>query len=284
MKTLKTFLAVALLAFAAVSCVSSGDPERKTTQTYSSCFNHVLNLGNQSDATFANPSYVMEFDFDTNLAKIEINNAKFAEMMPAINMTLEGLKWKYNSAGFRTIEATDVVPMVNGEAMEQYILTKFNVAILDRYVYGSYEPIVNISYVVDGAFRVVAVPRSIIYVGSTGVVDTAFGTNFTTTAPVYQVVIDQATMTAEINIDKAKFAEAMPPMDMKFKGIAVKVTESGYELAKDSLVPEIASTPYPAYTITNLTGAASWSTGMDLRFTCASKFAVTVKLGYVSEL
>lgn len=286
MKGFNLMMFFAILSMALVSCDSDGVYESRTEQNYSNCFHYVLNLRTQNVSVFASPKYVIELDYVSSEAKIEIHNVKFAEGMSEINMVLENLTWKKNSNGYKEIKEVDVIPVVNGEAMPSYVITELNAGILDRYVVKNgvevYDPIININFTINGMFEVTAVPKSITYYGST-TVESAGGEPFNTTDPYYEIKIGED-LIAEIDIYGAKFADKMPSMDMTFSGVAVTVRSGlGYVLESESLVPTIGETPYPDYLITDLSGAANFTAGLNLSFKCMSRFAVTADLGYVQK-
>ena len=66
---------------------------------------------------------------------------------------------------------------------------------------------------------------------------------------------------------------------MKFENIPFQVSNTGYTLASEEIIPSIKNVPYPQYAITNLNGNATLATGMDLRFNCIG-FDVQAKLGF----
>lgn len=107
-----------------------------------------------------------------------------------------------------------------------------------------------------------------LYVGQTTVTSLKGGT-FVTDESIYGVSINEETMTAEITIEAAQFAQMMPKMDMVFRGISVATDgEGGYLLTSESLIPEAGGDEYPNRRITDLQGAISVDGSMILAFVC----------------
>lgn len=268
MKTLRVLFLV-IVSLAIVSC-SNGDTDTTSKQYYSNSFHHVYNVMSGTYKVYDDSEYVFEFNYTDGTADVEIKKIRFADGMPEINMSLEKLKWGYSNE-FRVISATDVIPVVNGEPMQDYLINSVKIEILDRYVGAYYEPVVNICFLVNNVFKVTAVQENIVYFGQTNVVSTLGENPFDTNLSIYQVSIDDD-LTADIRISGAKFAQGMPSLDMEFEDIPVVVNSGyGYSLACDRLIPEINDTPYPNYEISNLSGSGVFSSGLNLSFVCNIK-------------
>lgn len=282
---IKRKLNVIIMSFAMAlsfsACDSDSDYESKSTQNFSDCFHHVYNTETGEAAIFDSPRYTIEFDYASGKANVEVKNVKFAEGMPAINMTLADLTWTWSSTtGFKSISATDVVPVVNGKVMPDYIISSFKFDILDRYMGVNYLPVVRITFAINEKYVVTAVQKQICYYGKTNVLTAGSPTAFNTESPYYLAEISED-LTADLKIYDAQFATSMPPMNMVFGDIPVIVNPSvGYVLTADSLIPEIGDTPYPDYEITALSGNANFMTGLSLTFRCMSVFTVTATLGF----
>ena len=269
MKTIKSLLLSLVATMFLASCAD--DPEGpRSTQYYGDCFHHVYNVMSGSYKIFDAPRYEFEFDYSALTADITIDNVKFADGMPAISMTMKDLKWNVKNK-FKTIEASDVIPVVDGKEMPEYTINSIKVEILDRYVGAYYEPIININFIVNSAFKVTAVQKHILYMGETTVTSGSSSNPFTNNTPMYQLTIDKE-LTAQLKIAGAKFAQGMPALDMVFKGIAVGINSGvGYSLNSEKLIPEINDVPYPNYEIANLDGEGVFSTGLNLSFECNIK-------------
>lgn len=64
------------------------------------------------------------------------------------------------------------------------------------------------------------------------------------------VVVEEHNDSIDLEMKKVKFAERMPEMDITIPGITVE----GTALSGDGIIPTAMGGPFPAYTITNLTG------------------------------
>lgn len=277
MKIFKSLFAVVMLLSMA-SCSDDDNPEMKSVREYYRCFNLVENAMSGTRSVYESPVYVIEQDYLAGTAAVEVRNVKFAERMQGITMRLEGLKFTTSSTGSQLVTGSEIVPLVDGQPYEQYVITSFRCEILD---YGeNYLPVINITYTINQAFRITAIPTLSCFYGSTQVSNAAASTEYATAAPVYKVSIDVPTMTATLDIEGAKFADMMPSMDMQFGDIPVTVNNSGYELECESLVPTIGSVPYPDYVITNLVGVVNFTSGMKLGFDCMGVFSVNADLKY----
>lgn len=291
MKLLKTIFTVAIIALFATSCSNNDAPsagDNYMEQEYYKCFNYIykenLNMGVVSTGT----TYKFRWRGDFT-ADVYVYNAKFSASMPdGVNIVIEGLKWS-NVNGVKCINATDIVPTkvtMNGNdvGVSSYVIDKLKLEVYERrYIDGQstdiYIPVINMS-MTKGEVEVITVQKQKVYFGSTGVTNTAASTNFTSTDPYYAVTLDPTTMTASIDVYKAKFAKEMPAMDMNFSGVPFEVSHLGYKLFCEELVPTIKGVPYPDYTITNLTGDATFATGLNMQFECMKVFAVQARLGY----
>lgn len=276
MKVFKKLMGLVIL-LALVSCNENDTPVMKTVREYSQCFNFVENVASTKSFVSESPVYVIEQDFVAEKANVQVLKVKFAEGMPEINMTLQGLSFATNSTtGALEIIGSDIVPLIDGQPYDQYMVTTFKCEIKE---YGmSYLPEINISYTINNVFRVTVIPTLTYYYGKTSVVNNTTQSLYENTSSVYGVRINPATMTADVDIQQAQFAESMPSQNMKFENIPVSVYNYGYELSCDSVVPVIGKVPYPGYKVTNLVGAVSFVSGMRLVFDCMDKFGVSAQL------
>lgn len=279
MKSVKTLLLFLSVAFVFVACDSDDSSYAASWKyDYSNSFNYVLNVGSGKGAVYAGAKYSIEFMSDGK-ATVVVENVRFAQGMPEIDMELSGLSWTLTSNSFMTIKAKDVIPVVDGEAMPEYTIDQLTIGVLDRSSQNDHT-VFNISYsVLGGSFQVVAIPTQVKYYGVTDVRNIAASTDFSTTDPCYVISFSED-LTADVDIYGAKFAQNMPAQNMSFNDIPVVVTSNGYTLAISDLVPEIAGVPYPNYPITNFNAVADFASGVDVYFNCMEVFAVSADLGY----
>ena len=211
-------------------------------------------------------------------------------MPDGIEIAIEGLKW-VNDKGVKVVSSTDVVPTkvtMRGNEVDAsaYVIDDLKLNVFERRLMDdqlTYIPVINMSMTM-GDVDVITVQKQTVYFGSTGVVNNATSTNFTSKTPYYAVTLDPDKKQATIDVYNAKFAEKMPAMNMKFAEIPFEVSNLGYKLACKELIPTIKDSgvdvPYPSYKITNLNGDATFATGMNLQFNCMEVFTVQANLGY----
>lgn len=292
MRIFKTILAIVMFATVATSC-SNDEPsahDNYMEQNYTGCFQYIYKKGLNVGVISTGTTYMFRWRADFT-ADVYIKNAKFSANMPnGIDIAIEGLSWK-NIDGVKKIAAKDVVPTkvtMNGNEMNAstYVLDELNLDVFERRLMDAqltYIPNINMS-IVMGDVEVITVQKQKVYFGSTGVTNNAAATNFTINTPYYAVTLNPETMKAVVNVYGAKFAEKMPAMDMKFEGILLNISNLGYTLSCDELVPIVkegeVEVPYEMYKITNLTGNATFAAGLNLQFNCMGVFTVQANLGY----
>lgn len=269
MKTINRLFLSFIATLFLLSC--SNDTEGLiSTQIHGDCFHHVYNMKSGTYKVYDAPEYVFELNYSDATADVEIKNVKFADGMPEISMKLEDLRWSIKN-GFKTIDVNDVIPIVDGKEMPDYIINNIKIGILDRNIGAYYEPIINICFEINNMFKVTAVQKHILYMGKTSVSGVSSDAPFTTNTQIFQLTIDE-NLTAKLGIVGAKFAQGMPSLDMVFKNIIVEINAgTGYTLKSESLIPEISDVPYPNYEIVNLAGNGVFSTGLNLSFVCNIK-------------
>lgn len=292
MKFLKTVLSVAVFAIMATSCEKNDDilGGNYMEQDYTGSFSVLSKKGSDGKLVSViseGTTYKFRWRAD-NTADIYIYNAKFSTFMPnGISIAFEGLKWSYavGNTDVKILDVKDVVPTwvkmreQNMNDVSNYLVDEMKISIFERRLGNftpEYIPVINLSMKV-GDVEVTAIQKQRVYFGTTAVVGESIF--YPTPKPVYLVSLNPTTGLATIDIYKAKFADKMPAMDMKFENIPFQVSNTGYTLASEEIIPSIKNVPYPQYAITNLNGNATLATGMDLRFNCIG-FDVQAKLGF----
>ncbi len=292
MKMLKSVLALMLLVAAITSCDGGGTPSLRDNymeQEYTGCFNYLYKKSLNTGVISTGTTYMFRWRADYT-ADVYVYNAKFSAKMPdGINISFEGLTWR-NVDGVKIVNAKDVVPTgvtINGAAVDvsAYVVDNLRVEVLERRLMdsqSSYIPVINVSMTM-GDMEAVTVQRQRVYFGSTGVVNNEANTNFVSKSPYYAVTLDPSTMLADIDIYQAEFAANMPAMDMNFANVSFSVSNLGYKLTCEELIPTIKDVPYPNYKITGLVGDATFASGLDLRFNCMETYSVQAKVGFPLE-
>lgn len=289
MKFLKTILALVMFASVATSCSNDDEPsahDNYMEQNYTGCFQYIYKKSLNSGVIVKGTTYMFRWRADFTV-DVYIKNAKFSANMPGgIDIAIEGLKW-VNDKGVKVVSSTDVVPTkvtMRGNEVDAsaYVIDNLKLNVFERRLMDdqlTYIPVINVSMTM-GDVEVITVQKQTVYFGSTGVVNNAASTNFTSKTPYYAVTLDPDKKQATIDVYNAKFAEKMPAMNMKFAEIPFEVSNLGYKLACEELIPTIKDVPYPNYKITNLNGDATFATGMNLQFNCMEVYTVQANLGY----
>lgn len=293
MKILKTVLALMMFVTITTSCSKEEEPlthDNYMEQNYTGCFQYIYKKNFNTGVLTNGTTYMFRWRADFT-ADVYIKNAKFSANMPdGINIAIEGLSWK-NVDGVKKIAAKDVVPTqvtMNDKDVDAstYVIDALNLDVFERRLMDeqlTYIPNINMT-IEMGDVEVITVQKQKVYFGSTGVTNNAELTNFTSKTAYYAVTLNPETMKASIDVYGAKFAEKMPPMNMRFDGISFDVSNLGYTLSCEELVPTINEegvvVPQPRYAITNLNGKAAFATGLNLQFNCMGVFTVQANLGY----
>lgn len=289
MKFLKSIFTIAMLAILATSCGNDDEPiahDNYMEQQFTGCFNYIYKQSLNQGVISKGTTYMFRWRADFT-ADVYIYNAKFSAMMPdGVDIVIEGLKWT-SADGVKSISANDVVPnkvTMNGTAVgaSAYMIDKLEISSMERRVSShtpEYIPVINVAMTL-GDIKVVTLQEYTVYFGSTGVVNSMAGANFTSKASYYAVTLDPEAMKAKIEIFGAKFAEKMPSMDMTFGDVPFTASATGYTLTCDELIPTITNVPYPDYAITNLIGQGNLLSGLNLQFDCMGIYTVQAQLGY----
>lgn len=291
MKLLKSVLTLMMIAVMVTSCdkdETPGVPETYMELDYTEegCFNYIYKKSTSKGVVSNRTTYKFRWN-DDYTADVHVYNAKFSERMPdGVNISFKGLKWEAVD-DWKKISVNDIVPTVvtnNGDSVDAsaFVLDNLTVNVFDRRLLNftpEYIPIINVSMTM-GDVEVVAVQKRIVYSGVTNVKNVSSGAAFNHNSALYQIVLDESTMQATIDIFGAKFAEKMPAMDMKFAGVAFELSNKGYILECNELIPTIKDVPYPNYKVTNLNGDAMFETGLSLDFDCKETYSVQANLGY----
>ena len=286
MKFLKSIFAVVTAAIMLSSCGSDEASDSTMEMDYTGCFNYIYNKNLATGVICTGTTYKIVWKGDFT-ADVYVNNAKFSKAMPdGVNILFKDLKWSYLN-GIKCINATNVVPSavtMNGGNVElsTYVLDKINVEVLERRLLNftpEYVPVVNIS-MSKGDVEVITIQKYRLYVGPTEVTNTMSQTKYNSPTKYYAVTLDPVSMEAKIDIYGASFANNMPQFDMTFSGVKFELSNVGYRLNSDNLIPTIRGIKYEKYAITDLVGDGVFASGLDLQFNCKDIYAVDAKLGY----
>lgn len=258
------------------SCGGNSDenPDKEIYEAVSaSSFSYVSDNATGVGLVFEGPTYRIKYDEDALTAEIKMENIKFSDKMSATSYVFSNVPFSVDSrTGTKIIDVarltpdSDNTPVFTDVEILAQPLKKIDEVEMDG---------VTVSYGVNGSVSVTNVPYRAVFEGATETVNSASGSAYVSTETNYVVDIDPRTMTGVLKVNNAAFAAEMPKLGtMEFAGLAVTIVDGGYILTSDELVPSIAGTPYPRYTVTNLRMKVDLNSGSELEFTCMGVFAV----------
>ena len=127
----------------------------------------------------------------------------------------------------------------------------------------------QISFFIDTRYEVMAIDKdSYIFSQNTVTTPANGGSSYSTSLTQYEVdFVD--TQKADVLIYNAKFVDNMPQISFKLQNIPVTLTETGYTLHIDEIIPVLSTSDTPAtqYPISDFNLRMSGSE-MNLRFNC----------------
>lgn len=271
MKKISMLLSLALIAsMALVSCNSDTDNSYIIRQEYlsESCFNVVTDPSTGTKDVKTGVSYYFDFNYTDVTAEVSIRNLKIGSTTyPAL--VLQGLSWKMDEKGWKNITASNVTAVSTGSGSAP-VFSTFRLSVLDRVVNQEYSPVVMVSYTVDG-YSVTTFPRSMSYFGKTNTATGPSAAPYETKDTWYTIKINPEDMTCALAVNQAKFAQAMPSLNMEFPGLDFEFQGTNISVSKDALTPTIGGTPMSAFPISELSGMFNIAGDMNLRFNCETK-------------
>lgn len=238
----KTLLACAAASALFLTSCSNDDSENSVSVTYSNYFNRVVDSAG-GEFLDKGIKYVITSHYDDQSLSVEIQNFR----LQADGQTYTG--------------ATVSKMPASGNAWRQGTITSTgSIAITDMTVVpaGAY-------YIISfhaGTCTVNSVPIAIPLVNKTTTVIPDDGsTNYTNTDDIdYAVVFNPENHTATISVNGPKFSADMPAnLILTYPDIPVLFTYDGYSLKADQIIPTYNNTPFPAFTLTDITGQGKFA-------------------------
>lgn len=151
----------------------------------------------------------------------------------------------------------------------------------------------SISFTIDNLYHVRVIQKKNYFYGTT--ISTCSSGDFdafSTKKAKYCVSLDYRTQIALMTIENAQFVTGMPSgITMEFPSISFAMSDNGFTLNCDQLIPQVNNRPFQAYEVTGLRGNVITAKTFDLSFTCPHvpipmtstdtyKFNVTVDANY----
>lgn len=280
MKKLSLILFLAL-SFCMISC------ESETTEKFEEKFtlkqtNKVTSSRNSASYMFSG-EYTYDIDYVKGKMNITATDVRFSPLMPIkISFNLIDIKFTYSDNGI-SFSATNVIPEMDGTALEQYTISKLSGRIITKEL--STENIAFMQMELAGS-EVTAYPSPMTFDNncSTIVIKGSDDTHpYSQNESTYTIKLNEDEGTADIFINKAQFNNNMPAMNMAFRNINIEATQEGFILKKDSLTPSIVGstgeeTPNPSFPITNVDGTINGDK-LELSFNCTINSATNSQEG-----
>ncbi|HIR37027.1 MAG TPA: hypothetical protein IAC93_01490 [Candidatus Limisoma gallistercoris] len=272
MKKILLFLSITL-SLAMTSCLDNGDePNTVMTANYA-CYNNVEDLQN-NPGKYELKAGTYVFTMDVSNMKLDLAiRGNFGESGD-VNLTINGLDMKladyeYNfSADVLTPEVADgiagahTIQNLKG-SIHPYVITNDNQTAYQQVL------VYQVSFVLDGRYRVTAISRNP-YIFSQNTTTISAGGNAYSTKDTYYEVKFADTSKADVYIYNARFVEEMPQgISFTLKEIPVTLTANGYTLQIDEITPVLSTSETPAtqYPISDFRLDMN-GTNMSLQFKC----------------
>lgn len=270
-------LSVATIFGGLTSCNTNSNSDFITQQVLSNFIN-VTSDNSGAQTLYTGVGYKVEINATQGIANISLEGFKLPNGTSYGTLVFANLPYTVVS-NWLVINQPVVVPTTSA-GLQAPAFNSFRFRIKDRILSGDlYYPMFDISYSVDG-YNIASIPPTFICSGTT-LVSSEGQPNYTPdqeeNGTLYIVAFDTAKMMATISIQGAKFAAAMPALNMSFQNIPFTVDSTGrVSLRSDYLEPVLitgsnSTTPMPNYPISNLTCTADDQNNMTLNFTCTIK-------------
>lgn len=221
---------------------------QRTTYTYSGCFNAVTDMATGVVTTFTDPVYEVVLQSDGTAALL-ISNLVVEQGQEPQQLKGTNLTWDKTAEIWQQVKDTEATWTSSDLKITNLVFRQ----LLRTAEYGG--PVYDIHFTVNDRWAVCALPKSVIYSSITTVNNPDMALPFTYDNTRYSVMFNLETRTADLDINAAKFAEAMPPMNIQLRSLPVTFTKSGYRISTpegEVLTPYMKDVPMPSYPMRNL--------------------------------
>ncbi len=248
-KLLATLLILPLFL---TSCLGNDEPVESTTTLKYLGNNHIYS---SEETILKNAEYTLDMNFTAMTTTLTINSAYTSNGEP-VTIRLKDIKMEFSQDKGYTFQVAEMVPEVSDGNAEDYAVSNLNARIYPYYksddqVGMKQIIIMEISYRLGHKYQVFACNPSPEF-PNTSTTTYGDGAPYETTKTTYSVKFDKDNKHAAITIQNAQFAETMPMQTMELKNVPVTVTQTGYTLATDKVIPEINGVPFEQFAITDL--------------------------------
>lgn len=284
-----SFLAILAIIAAIFSSCKSDEPQGlKSQQNFTHCYAKIVDSSaNHEEYSISTPVTVhLEVMYDLHTCNITISGLKRPDGSMYPTITFEEVSWKVEDNTWGVCNENEPTVKSNlGDALPKISALKFrwnNRELLSATTGEDGLTICDFSFTIDQQYLVYGSRSEFILAGET--VSSAEGVDtFISKYPIYTILLKFDTMTADIRITNANFAQAMPMMQMDFPDVPFTFAWGNtIQLEAEALVPTIKGVPYPSFPITKLSGTVKPSEGATMQFNCGVRgvtYNVNVKLG-----
>lgn len=285
-------LCAALVAIASASCSNNDNNDTITEQTFTDFFEVSTDLSSSTVGYYQSLGYNLRLNYTTLTAEITISGLQLNDGTRYPTMTLSDIPWTVDRNGWKIAKTTMVTPSISGYANVP-VFNYFEMSLMDRVVDdgqgGIYAPGVCFRMNIDNKYSITSSYTPQTLYGTTVSTDED-GESFTTGSTQYVLSFNTATRTANIILNNARFAAAMPMgLNMEFNNIPAYVNGSTLVFETEALTPMMNNTPFEAFPITNLKGHFNFAGDLEFEFVCTPRtspkpYTVKVKCTYLDEL
>lgn len=264
-KTFRILFAVLILGMGMSSCLSDHNDDTTRTDTFVNCFAYVEDVATREHTGFNGLSYDVELNYTKGTAKVVINNLKLADGKEYSKVTLTDLKLSITKENWIEVTASSAEAEIPGSTGKLPI-SSLELRLCDRMTSTGRIPGFYARYTVDSKYYVLSAARKQYQFGTTTSTSTAG--KYETTATDYAVTIDAVAGTMNILMQNTRFVDKMPAMNIVLEKVPFTVSGTTASFNVDEIIPKIGDTPYPGFTITNLSGYYDFSSAFVMAFSC----------------
>ncbi len=254
------------------SCLNSDneEPDMTIINNYV-CYNNITDLSGEQSRELKAGTYVFTMDLYSLKLNLSIRGA-FGDL-GEVNLNINDMKLTPSTTNYSfsadavTPEMADGVPSTHkitglkGNIYPYVVSNESQTSLTQMIAY-------QISFIIDDKYKVTAIDRHPYIFSQNTRTTSADGSAFDTSDTQYEVKFSD-TSKADVVIYQAQFVKEMPQISFKLQNIPVTLTEAGYVLSTESVVPVLTTndTPFEKYTITNFSMTLS-GPNMSMQFNC----------------
>ena len=252
MKLLKTTIAAVAAILGMTSC-SSDEPTQKVQFGYNDNITLVTDMATNTTIDTEGAYYVMEFDYISGKAVIDISNLRLTTGGSPIKLRIENAPFGGDEeTGAVEISVPNADSSIGGST--HHIS---NLRILQSWAYfaaiNQQEAYYQISFVLDNQYKVVAVEKSSLLPGTTTITNAADGTVIKSdNKPFYYYALDRDKRTATLKVYYLNDTEHIYS-ELAFENLPVTIDEHGISISVEGNIEakqlSNAATPFVAKAI-----------------------------------